>query len=42
MRHAVIACECSVPRFRHMDILDPEVVKVDYVYCLMAYTVSLP
>ena len=34
--------ECSVPRFRHMDILDPDVVKVDYVYCLMAYTVSLP
>ena len=25
-----------------MDVLDPGVVKVDYVYCLIAYAVSLP
>lgn len=34
--------ECSVPRFSHMDVLDPKVVNVDYVYCLIAYAVSLP
>ena len=34
--------ECSVPRFSHMDVLDPKVVNADYVYCLIAYAVSLP